>query len=89
MNKNLFNAISDNEKVDALMYAIESTYLDIEIVPEEFEKVNRAINAFYALWDAIHKVAEDLEKLAEDARVVDVIAAAEKVRSSNCCLTTK
>lgn len=80
MNKNLTNALFDIEKVEAIMYAIESTYLNIETIPEEYEKAERGVNAFYALWDAIHKVADDLDRLAGDETVVDAIYAVNDVK---------
>ena len=83
MNQKLNKAVRDIEKVDALMYAIETSYLNIEFIPEEKEKVDRGVNAFYALWDAIKKVSEDLNALIEDESLIDVIYAVNDVRRKN------
>jgi len=82
MNKNLNEAISGIEKADALMYAMENTYLDFNFDREELEKANRAVNAFYALWDILKGVAESLEKLEGDSKVVDVIHAINKAKNA-------
>lgn len=80
MNKNLSKALFDIEKVNAIMYAIETTYLTIEVVPEELEKADKAVNAFYALKDSIKAVQNDLETLSGDETVVDAIYAVNDVR---------
>ncbi len=80
MNRNLNKAITGIEKADALMFAIEKTYLDFEFMPEELERANRGVNAFYALWDIVHNIAESLEALAGDAEVVDAIKAAQNIK---------
>lgn len=79
MNANLIKAIDDLSKVDALMYAIENTFLDIEVIPEDFEKYDKGTSAFYALWDAIKKVSDDLDALAADKTVIDAIFAVNQV----------
>lgn len=89
MNKNLNKSLFDIEKVNAVMYAIEATYLGIEVVPEELEKADKAVHAFYALWDCIKQVQNDLEILAGDETVVDAIYAVNDVKRKKCSLTTK
>lgn len=89
MNKNLNDAIFDIAKVDALMFSIEKAYLDFEAMPEERERMDRRVNMFYALWDAIQKVADDLDRLSGDARVVDAIYAANDVRRRTSTLKTE
>lgn len=79
MNRNLEKAVFDIEKVDALMYAIESSFLDIEVMPEEREKADKAAFAFYTLWDSIRTVAGDIDRLAGDESVVDAIYAVNDV----------
>ena len=79
MNQNLNKAIFDIEKVDALMHSAEDA-LTIDVMPEERERADRAAYLFYALWDAIHQVKDDLEKLSGDCLVVDAIYAARDVR---------
>lgn len=89
MNKNLDKTLFDIEKVNAVMYAIEATYLTIEVVPEELEKADKAVCAFYALWDSIKQVQKDLENLAGDETVVDAIYAVNDVKRKKCSLTTE
>lgn len=87
MNRNLEKAKFDIEKVDSLMYAIENTYLSIDTLPEEREKADRAVNAFYALWDAIRAVEDDIDRLQGDDVVVDAIYAVNDVIRIKCSLT--
>lgn len=75
MNTNLTKALDDLYKVEALMYAIERSCLDSSVMPESQQKFNYGTGAFYALWDAIRKVGEDLDLLAGDETVVDAIYA--------------
>lgn len=75
MNKNLSRAIDGVEKADAILFAIEKAYLDFEFVPEGMERANRGVNAFYALWDIVKDVASELDELAGDEEVVNVIKA--------------
>lgn len=89
MNKHLNEAIFDIAKVDALMYSIEKAYLDLEVMPQERERMDRGAYAFYALWDAIRKVADDLEMLSGDCRVVDAIYAVNNVRRQESTLKTE
>lgn len=79
MNSNLDAAIFDMEKVDALMYAIDQTFIE--------DAGDRHQYLHYALWDAVKQVKDDLARLAEDARVVDAIYAVNDVRRST--LTTE
>ena len=62
-------------KVKALMRAIEGTYLDLPVEPEGEELLNDGVFAFYARWDMIHMVGEDLIRISGDLRVIDVIEA--------------
>lgn len=78
MNRNLNKAIDEAGKADALMFAIEKAYLDFDFMPEEMERANRGVNAFYALWDIVHRIAKSLDDLAGDADVVDAIKAARE-----------
>lgn len=83
MNKHLEDAIFEIAKVDSMMFAIEKAYLDLDVMPWEKERLDRGIYAFYALWDAVRKVADDLDMLSGDARVVDAIYAAKDVRQKS------
>lgn len=89
MNKHLDKAILDIDKVDALMYAFEHTFLDFTCLGEEQKKYDRGTAAFYALWDAINTVAQDLEKLAGDELVVDAIYAVNDVQRVKSSLKTE
>ncbi len=77
MNKNVERAQLDIEKVDAVMKAIENTYLDLEVVPDEAEKYDNAVTAFYALWDLLGQVREDINRLTKDLRIIDVVEATQ------------
>lgn len=68
------NAIFDLDKVDALMYVIEHSCLSIEVMPGYQKQYDRGTCAFYALWDAIHKVAVDLSDIANEQCVIDVMS---------------
>lgn len=89
MNQHLNRAVQQIEKVEALMYAYERVYLDLEVEPEERAKADLAISTFYAIWDYVREVAADLELLEGDCRVVDAIYAAEDVRRRRSTLTTE
>jgi len=83
MNKNLNDAMFAVRKADALMYAIERSFLEFEVMEEERERYERGEYTFYALWDMIHEAEAALEKLDGDRRVVDVIYAVNDVRKGN------
>jgi len=82
MNKKLNDAIVAAERAEALMYAIEKCYLDLEVSPAEAEIANRGAHTFYLLLDVIRDLLVTLEKLEGDRRVVDVIYAANKARGN-------
>ena len=87
MNMNLMNAIDKAQKVDSLMYAIETAYLEIEVIPEERERLDRGASAFYLLWDIIKGIAGDLEKLQGDELVTDAVYAAARAREDGTLKT--
>ena len=68
---------------------MERLCLDFEVPPEEQERLDTAAYTFYAIWDEIRMVSDDLERLAGDARVVDAIYAANDVRKRNGTLKTE
>lgn len=80
MNRNLNEAIFDIAKVEAIMFAFENTYLELDVAPADRARADMATDAFYALRDAIRKVSDDLDRLAGDCRVVDAIYAVNDVR---------
>ena len=57
-----------------------SSYLELDVAPADRARADMATDAFYALWDAIRKVSDDLDRLAGDCRVVDAIYAVNDVR---------
>lgn len=63
MNQHLEKAVFDCNKVDALMYAYEAAFLCDANDGTDTEMKNRAEHAFYAIWDAIHTVQNDLEDM--------------------------
>lgn len=87
MNKHLEDAVFGIAKVDSMMFAIEKAYLDLDVMPWEKERMDRGAYAFYALWDAIRKVADDLDMLSGDGRAVDAIYAANAVRQRSTLKT--
>ena len=89
MNKHLDKAIFGIGKVDALMHSIEQLYLDFEVMPEEQERLNRGTYAFYVLWDEIREVADELDLLSGDCRVVDAIYAANDMKKRCGALKTE
>lgn len=89
MNMNLSEALSDVAKIDALMYAIERSFFDIGVDPEDLAKADRGMNVFYAMWDVVGSLSNNLEKLAGDERVVDALNAAKESRCANCTLKKK
>lgn len=67
MNRNLNEAIFDIAKVEAILFAFENTYLELDVAPADRARADMATDAFYALRDAIRKVSDDLDRLAEIA----------------------
>ena len=55
MNRNLNEAIFDIAKVEAIMFAFENTYLELDVAPAARARADMATDAFYALWDAIRE----------------------------------
>jgi len=89
MNKNLNEAIFDIAKVDAMLFSIEKAYICREDMPGDQKRLDRGTYAFYALWDAVRRVTEDLDRLSGDCRVVDAICAANDVRRQTGTLKTE
>jgi len=78
MNAKLDKAVIDIGKAAGVAHAIEAAFDTVEFTPETMENANHLINAFYALEDQIRTVESDINLLAEDGRIVDVIQAARK-----------
>ena len=81
MNKNLNNAITNLEKAEAIISAIDNGFPDIKFDKSSLQSVNKAQNALYAVLDYIVSAQSDLEKLRQDEIVVDVILAAKRARN--------
>ena len=75
MNKHLELAIMETAKVEALLTAIDELYM--EDAPDQLQYLHMTA------MDVIRRVAEELEKLSEDKRVVDVIYAVNDVRGNH------
>lgn len=75
MNRNLQEAIFNLGKVQTLMESIEQLYLDLEVVPEDEDKADKGVFAFYALWDEIKNLETSLDRLSGDESVLDAIYA--------------
>ena len=73
MNIHLEAAIEEAAKIDALMNAIYEIYM--EDAPDRLQYLH------LAACDAVSRLSEELRKLSEDKRVVDVIYAVNDVRS--------
>lgn len=82
MNNHLNEAIYGIEKVKALLFAIERTYIDVEVVPRDRELADKGIDAFYAVWDEVKLIEKELELLSGDSKVVDVLLAANELRKN-------
>ena len=78
MNKNLSNAIFELGKAEALIAAIDTMYMDFEILPEEKQKADRGAYTFYCLMDAVQSAAKHLEAYTAECRIVDVIRTARE-----------
>ena len=50
MNRNLNEAIFDIAKVEAIMFAFENTYLELDVAPADRARADMATDAFYAIW---------------------------------------
>lgn len=87
MNKHLEDAIFEIAKVESMMFAIEKAYLDLDVMPWDKERLDRGTYAFYALWDAIRKVMDDLDLLSGDERVADVVYASRDARRKSTLKT--
>ncbi len=72
MNRHLESAIAETAKADALLFAIDETFME--------DAESRQQYLFSALWDTVKRLSEELERLAEDRRVVDVIYAVNDAR---------
>lgn len=78
MNKNLNNAMFELGKADALLASIEALYMDFDFLPEEKQKAERGVYAFYCLMDAVKAASTYLEEYSAECRIVDVIRTARE-----------
>lgn len=61
MNSNAMDMTFEIKKINAMMAAFESAYLDIEVVPEEAKKADNAVYAFYAIWEMLQSLEKKIE----------------------------
>lgn len=81
MNKNLSNAIFELGKAEALIAAIDTMYMDFEILPEEKQKADRGAYTFYCLMDSVQSAAKFLEEYTAECRIVDVLTAVREAHN--------
>ncbi len=89
MNQNLIEAITSVERARALLFAYEKVFLDLNVEPEHRELADMAVSTFYAIREAVDRVADYLDLLDGDCRVVDAIYAVNDVRRRASTLTTE
>lgn len=75
MNKHLEAAIMEVGKVSALLSAIDDLFM--EEAPDQLQFLT------LATIDSAKRLADELDKLSEDKRMVDVIYAVNDVRGQN------
>lgn len=56
MNRNLNEAIFDIAKVEAIMFAFENTYLELDVAPADRARADMATDAIYAVNDVRRRV---------------------------------
>lgn len=61
MKENLDNVICNVAKVEALMYAIEAAYIGVML--DDYEMLVRAESAFYAVWDIVRIIQQELNEM--------------------------
>ena len=83
MNRILEDIIFEMNKADALMFAIEGSYLEFDILPEEKERYDRSVFSFYAVWDIIKSVQKHLDELTADQKIVDAITAMSEAKNQH------
>lgn len=67
MNQHLMNAMDATAKADAILYAIDETFMEVAD--------SRLQHLFKTAWDMIQDISAELDKAAEDRKVVDAIYA--------------
>lgn len=87
MRSILNDAVYKVGKADALLYAFEQAFLDIEPGPDDYEKVEKGTYVFYEIWEAVKETNALLNKLCQERMVIDAIEAATKCE--NCSLKKK
>ena len=80
MNKHFNSAAYELGKADAMLSAVENAIIDLDLLPEDREKMNKAAFLFYAAWDAVKKANEELSEYSAECRIVDVIKANRESR---------
>lgn len=78
MNQHYNDAVYKLGEANAMLSAIEGVFDDLDLLPDDREKVNRAAFLFYAAWDAVKKAGEELDNYSAECRIVNVIQATRK-----------
>ena len=79
MNKHYNGAAHEIGKANAMMEAVEKVLVDLDLLPEDQEKMNTAAYLFYAAWDAIKEANRELAEYAAECKIVDVLQTVREV----------
>lgn len=82
MNKHFETVAFKLGEADAILSTVENIFDDLDLLPEDREKMNRAAYLFYAAWGAVKKADEELENYRADCRIVNVLHAVREARGS-------
>lgn len=75
MNKHYCKATFEIGKAAAMLEAAELFCNDLDLLPEDREKLNKAAFLFYAALDAVKTADEELSEYSAECHIVDVIQA--------------
>lgn len=82
MNNHFDEATYKLGAADAMMTAVESALVDLELLPEDRKRMDKAAYLFYAAWDAIKDADKELAEYAAECRIVNVIESARATREN-------
>jgi hypothetical protein len=80
---NLDNLITENGKIDALLYATENALIEATEETGTSKKVERLYNLFYMLVDEHKAFTAALDSVQGDAKVCNVIFAVSHCKGGN------
>ena len=63
MNEIIEKAAFEVAEADALMFAFDKAYTCIEVLPEERERADKAVYAFYSMWEHVKNALELLSEV--------------------------